>query len=146
MTHAPCQETDHGRDRIPDIFVMSLLADILGSDTSRHHQQLQSKSGRRRISLPSSSRMMLSIPAGLLGERFGEKPVMITAFLVGTAGSLSFALPSKLCSSGGLAVCNGVGNGYAANHDKPVPAVAGGERALCVQLGFAQLYSVALHF
>jgi len=34
----------------------------------------------------------MSIPAGLLVERFGEKTAMIAAFLVGTAGSLSFAL------------------------------------------------------
>jgi fucose permease len=35
---------------------------------------------------------VMSIPAGFLVERFTEKPVMITAFLAGTIGSLSFAL------------------------------------------------------
>src|ERR1700721_3928377 len=35
---------------------------------------------------------VMSIPAGFLGERFTEKPVMVLAFLAGTLGSLSFAL------------------------------------------------------
>jgi fucose permease len=35
---------------------------------------------------------VMSIPAGVLVERFTEKPVMVAAFLVGTLGSLSFAL------------------------------------------------------
>src|SRR5260370_11614733 len=35
---------------------------------------------------------VMSIPAGFLVERFTEKPVMIAAFLAGTAGSLRFAL------------------------------------------------------
>src|SRR5260370_17830923 len=35
---------------------------------------------------------VMSIPAGFLVERLTEKPVMIVAFLAGTAGALSFAL------------------------------------------------------
>src|SRR6184192_4888757 len=35
---------------------------------------------------------VMSIPAGFLVERFTEKPVMVAAFLAGTAGSLSFAV------------------------------------------------------
>jgi len=35
---------------------------------------------------------VMSIPAGVLVERYAEKPVMVAAFLVGTLGSLSFAL------------------------------------------------------
>lgn len=35
---------------------------------------------------------VMSIPAGFLVERLTEKPVMILAFLAGTAGALSFAL------------------------------------------------------
>src|SRR5258708_37978317 len=35
---------------------------------------------------------VMSIPAGFLLERLTEKPVMIMAFLAGTAGALSFAL------------------------------------------------------
>jgi MFS transporter, FHS family, L-fucose permease len=35
---------------------------------------------------------LMSIPAGVLVERFTEKPVMVAAFLIGTLGSLSFAL------------------------------------------------------
>jgi fucose permease len=34
----------------------------------------------------------MSIPAGVLVERFTEKPVMVAAFLIGRLGSLSFAL------------------------------------------------------
>src|SRR5260370_19870147 len=35
---------------------------------------------------------VMSIPAGFLVERYGEKSVMFIAFLAGTVGSLSFAL------------------------------------------------------
>ena len=35
---------------------------------------------------------LMSIPAGVLVERFTEKPVMVAAFLIGRLGSLSFAL------------------------------------------------------
>ena len=35
---------------------------------------------------------LMSIPAGVLVERFTEKPVMVAAFLIGTRGALSFAL------------------------------------------------------
>src|SRR5580692_6606458 len=35
---------------------------------------------------------VMSIPAGFLVERFGEKPVMISAFVVAATGSSSFAL------------------------------------------------------
>src|ERR1700727_2221344 len=35
---------------------------------------------------------VMSIPAGVLVERYAEKPVMVAAFLLGTLGSFSFAL------------------------------------------------------
>jgi len=75
-------------------FVMSLLTNILGplvpDIISSFHVSLAAAAF-----LPFSFFIaygVMSIPAGFLIERFGEKPVMIAAFLAGTAGSLSFAL------------------------------------------------------
>ena len=75
-------------------FVMSLLTNILGPIVpdiiSSFHVGLAAAAF-----LPFSFFIaygVMSIPAGFLVERFSEKPVMIAAFLAGTAGSLSFAL------------------------------------------------------
>src|SRR5512142_1605274 len=75
-------------------FVLSLLSNILGplvpDIISSFHVSLAAAAF-----LPFSFFIaygVMSIPAGFLIERFGEKPVMIAAFLAGTAGSLSFAL------------------------------------------------------
>src|SRR5438270_6693143 len=75
-------------------FVMSLLTNILGplvpDIISSFHVSLAAAAV-----LPFSFFIaygVMSIPAGFLIERFGEKPVMIAAFLAGTAGSLAFAV------------------------------------------------------
>ena len=75
-------------------FVMSLLTNILGPIVPDIINSF-SVSLAAAAFLPFSFFIaygVMSIPAGFLVERFGEKPVMIAAFLVGTAGSLSFAL------------------------------------------------------
>src|ERR1035438_4685806 len=75
-------------------FVMSLLTNILGPLVPDIISSF-------KVSLTAAALLpfsffiaygVMSIPAGFLVERFGEKPVMIAAFLAGTLGSLSFAL------------------------------------------------------
>src|ERR1700689_5696397 len=75
-------------------FVMSLLTNILGPIVPDIINSFKVSLAAAAF-LPFSFFIaygVLSIPAGFLVERFGEKPVMIVAFLVGTAGSLSFAM------------------------------------------------------
>src|SRR5438128_4313523 len=81
----------------------------------------------------------MSIPAGFLVERFGEKPVMIAAFLAGTAGSLSFAVhPSYRVAVISLFV---MGSGMATLQTaiNPLLRVAGGEEHFAFNSAFAQL-------
>ena len=74
-------------------FVMSLLTNIFGPIVPDIISSFKVSLAAAAF-LPFSFFIaygVLSIPAGFLVERFGEKPVMIVAFLVGTVGSLSFA-------------------------------------------------------
>src|ERR1022692_5142676 len=74
-------------------FVMSLLTNILGPIVPDIINSF-SVSLAAAAFLPFSFFIaygVMSIPAGFLVERFGEKPVMIVAFLAGTAGSPSFS-------------------------------------------------------
>ena len=74
-------------------FVMSLLTNILGPIVPDIINSFSVSLAAAAL-LPFSFFIaygVMSIPAGFLVERFGEKPVMIVAFLAGTAGSLSFA-------------------------------------------------------
>ena len=82
---------------------------------------------------------VMSIPAGFLVERFGEKPVMIVAFLASTAGSLSFALhPTYQVAVFSLFV---MGSGMATLQTaiNPLLRVAGGEEHFAYNSAFAQL-------
>jgi fucose permease len=82
---------------------------------------------------------VMSIPAGFLVERFTEKPVMLLAFLVGTLGSLSFALfpgyrvaiISYFTIGAGMAVLQVAVN--------PLLRVAGGEEHYAFNSTLAQL-------
>jgi FHS family L-fucose permease-like MFS transporter len=82
---------------------------------------------------------VISIPAGFLVERFSEKPVMVAAFLAGTAGSLSFALfpgyrvaiVSYFTIGAGMAVLQVAIN--------PLLRVAGGEENYAFNSTLAQL-------
>jgi FHS family L-fucose permease-like MFS transporter len=75
-------------------FVISLLTNILGPIVpdiiSSFHVSLTA-AGFLAFAFFIAYGVM-SIPAGVLMERFTEKPVMVAAFLMGTLGSLSFAL------------------------------------------------------
>lgn len=122
-------------------FVMSLLTNILGplvpDIISSFHVGLAAAAF-----LPFSFFIaygVMSIPAGFLVERFGEKPVMIAAFLAGTVGSLSFALhPSYRVAVVSLFV---MGSGMAALQTaiNPLLRVAGGEEHFAFNSAFAQL-------
>jgi fucose permease len=122
-------------------FVMSLLTNILGplvpDIISSFHVSLAAAAF-----LPFSFFIaygVMSIPAGFLIERFGEKPVMIAAFLAGTAGSLSFALhPTYKVAVVSLFV---MGSGMATLQTaiNPLLRVAGGEQHFAFNSAFAQL-------
>jgi len=82
---------------------------------------------------------VMSIPAGFLVERFTEKPVMIAAFLAGTAGSLSLAAhPSYRVAVASLFV---MGSGMATLQTaiNPLLRVAGGEEHFAFNSALAQL-------
>ena len=122
-------------------FVMSLLTNILGPIVPDIINSF-------RVSLAAAAFLpfsffiaygVMSIPAGFLVERFGEKPVMIAAFLAGTAGSLSFALhPSYRVAVFSLFV---MGSGMATLQTaiNPLLRVAGGEEHFAFNSAFAQL-------
>lgn len=122
-------------------FVMSLLTNILGPLVPDIISSF-------RVSLAAAAFLpfsffiaygVMSIPAGFLVERFGEKPVMVTAFLAGTAGSLSFALhPTYRVAVVSLFV---MGSGMATLQTaiNPLLRVAGGEEHFAFNEAFAQL-------
>lgn len=122
-------------------FVMSLLTNILGPIVPDIINSF-------RVSLAAAAFLpfsffiaygVMSIPAGVLVERFGEKPIMIGAFLAGTAGSLSFALhPSYRVAVVSLFV---MGSGMATLQTaiNPLLRVAGGEEHFAFNSAVAQL-------
>ena len=82
---------------------------------------------------------VMSIPAGFLVERWGEKPLMVVSFLAGTAGAMSFALhPTYQVAIISLFV---MGAGMAALQVaiNPLLRVAGGEAHFAFNSTFAQL-------
>lgn len=122
-------------------FVMSLLTNILGPLVPDIITSFKVSLGAAAF-LPFSFFIaygVMSIPAGFLVERFGEKPVMIVAFLAGTAGSLSFALhPTYNVAIVSLFV---MGSGMATLQTaiNPLLRVAGGEEHFAFNSAFAQL-------
>jgi MFS transporter, FHS family, L-fucose permease len=89
---------------------------------------------------------VMSIPAGFLVERWGEKTLIIVSFLCGTAGALSFALhPSYQVAIASLFV---MGAGMAALQVaiNPLLRVAGGEAHFAFNSAFAQLIFGAASF
>jgi FHS family L-fucose permease-like MFS transporter len=122
-------------------FVMSLLTNILGPIVPDIISSFRVSMAAAAF-LPFSFFIaygVMSIPAGFWVERFGEKPVMIVAFLVGTAGSLSFAFhPSYGVAVFSLFV---MGSGMATLQTaiNPLLRVAGGEENFAFNSAFAQL-------
>src|SRR5579871_6471784 len=122
-------------------FVMSLLTNILGplvpDIITSFHVSL-----RAAAFLPFSFFIaygVMSIPAGFLVDRFGEKAVMIAAFIAGTIGSLAFAIhPTYDVAVVSLFV---MGSGMATLQTaiNPLLRVAGGEEHFAFNSAFAQL-------
>jgi len=82
---------------------------------------------------------VISIPAGFWVEKYSEKPVMIAAFVAGTAGSLSFALfPAYPVAIASLFVM-GAGMATLQVAINPLLRVAGGEEHFAFNSAFAQL-------
>src|SRR5580658_1203430 len=129
-------------------FVMSLLTNILGPIVPDIISSFNVSLAAAAF-LPFSFFIaygVMSIPAGFLVESFGEKPVMIVAFLAGTAGSLSFALhPSYRVAVVSLFV---MGSGMATLQTaiNPLLRVSGGEENFAFNSAFAQLVFGAASF
>src|ERR1700676_3346624 len=122
-------------------FVISLVTNILGPVVpdiiSSFHVSL-SAAGFLAFAFFIAYGVM-SIPAGFLVERFREKPVMILAFLMGTAGSLSFALfPEYRVAVVSLFVI-GAGMAILQVAINPLLRVAGGEEHYAFNSTLAQL-------
>jgi fucose permease len=122
-------------------FVISLLTNILGPIVpdiiSSFHVSLTA-AGFLAFAFFIAYGVM-SIPAGFLVERFTEKPVMILAFLVGTLGSLSFALfPQYRVAMVSLFVI-GAGMATLQVAINPLLRVAGGEEHYAFNSTLAQL-------
>jgi fucose permease len=122
-------------------FVMSLLTNILGPIVPDIINSF-------RVSLASAAFLpfsffiaygVMSIPAGFLVERFGEKPVMVAAFLVGTAGSLSFALHPRYRVAVFSLFVMGSGMATLQTAINPLLRVSGGEENFAFNSAFAQL-------
>lgn len=122
-------------------FVMSLLTNILGPIVPDIISSFKVSLAAAAL-LPFSFFIaygVMSIPAGFLVERFTEKPVMMAAFLAGTAGSLSFAFhPSYRVAIVSLFI---MGSGMATLQTaiNPLLRVAGGEEHFAFNSAFAQL-------
>lgn len=122
-------------------FVMSLLTNILGPIVPDIISSFQVSLAAAAF-LPFSFFIaygVMSIPAGFLVERFGEKPVMISAFLAGTIGSLGFAFhPTYPVAVISLFI---MGSGMATLQTaiNPLLRVAGGEEHFAFNSAFAQL-------
>ncbi|MGE5724409.1 MAG: MFS transporter [Acidobacteriota bacterium] len=122
-------------------FVMSFLTNILGPIVPDIISSF-------RVSLTAAAVLpfsffiaygVMSIPAGFLVERFGDKPVMVAAFVASTLGSACFALfpayevavASLFLMGAGMATLQVVIN--------PLLRVAGGEEHFAFNSAFAQL-------
>jgi MFS transporter, FHS family, L-fucose permease len=89
---------------------------------------------------------VMSIPAGFLVERWGEKKLMVTSFVVCTAGALSFALTPTYPVA--IVSLFAIGAGFAALQVaiNPLLRVAGGEEHFAYYSAFAQLVFGAASF
>ena len=122
-------------------FVMSLLTNILGPIVPDIISSFSVSLAAAAL-LPFSFFIaygVMSIPAGFLVEKYGEKRVMVVAFFAGTIGSLSFALhPSYKIAVVSLFV---IGSGMATLQTaiNPLLRVAGGEEHFAFHSAFAQL-------
>ena len=120
---------------------MSLLTNILGPIVS----DIISSFG---VSLAAAALLpfsffiaygVISIPAGFLVEKYGEKPVMIAAFLAGTVGLLSFAVHRSYRVAVVSLFIMGSGMATLQTPINPLLCVAGGEEYFAFNSAVAQL-------
>ncbi|WP_420148193.1 MFS transporter [Spirosoma sp.] len=88
----------------------------------------------------------VSIPSGLLVEKFREKPVLISAFVLAFAGSLLFALLPTFSVALISLFSIGVGMAMLQVAINPLLRVAGGEEHFAFNSVLAQLFSGAASF
>ena len=129
-------------------FVISFVTNILGPlvpDIIRDFHVSEGMAGMLAFAF-FIAYGVLSIPAGFLVERWGEKRLMIVSFTVCTAGALSFALwPTYLIA---IASLFAIGAGMAALQVaiNPLLRVAGGAANFAFYSAFAQLVFGAASF
>ena len=80
---------------------------------------------------------IMSIPAGLLIDRFGEKPVLFGGFLMPFIGTILFAYLSDVA---GFFLHHRLGDGYAANGTESASTYCGRGRELCVRCRTGAIY------
>jgi FHS family L-fucose permease-like MFS transporter len=122
-------------------FVMSLLTNILGPIVPDIISSFKVSLAAAAL-LPFSFFIaygVMSIPAGFLVDRFTEKPVMITAFVAGTLGSLSFALHASYPVAIVSLFVMGSAMATLQTAINPLLRVAGGEEHFAFNSAFAQL-------
>jgi fucose permease len=130
-------------------FVMSFLTNILGPiipDIIHDFQVSLTAAALASFSF-FIAYGVISIPAGFWVERYSEKPVMIAAFLAGTAGTLCFAvLPTYRVAIPSLFVI-GAGMATLQVAINPLLRVAGGEEHFAFNSALAQLiFGIASFF
>lgn len=88
----------------------------------------------------------VSIPAGILVEKYREKTMLISAFLLAFLGSLLFALVPQFSVALGSLFAIGVGMAVLQVAINPLLRVAGGEEHFAFNSVLAQLFSGAASF
>jgi fucose permease len=129
-------------------FVLSLLTNILGpiipDIIDSFHVSLTAAAF-----LPFSFFLaygVLSIPAGFLVERFGDKPVMLASFVAALAGALAFAIDPEYKVAVMSLFVIGAGMAMLQVVINPLLRVAGGEEHFAFNSAFAQFVFGAASF
>jgi fucose permease len=89
---------------------------------------------------------VLSIPAGFLVDRFGEKPVMMAAFGLALIGALAFALHPAYSVAVASLFITGSGMALLQVAINPLLRVSGGEEHFAFNSAFAQFVFGAASF
>lgn len=128
-------------------FVISFLTNILGPIIPDLVESFQLSIGLAGF-LPFAFFMAysVSIPAGLLVERYGEKPILLSAFVLAFLGSLLFALIPQFSVALVSLFAIGVGMAMLQVAINPLLRVAGGEEHFAFNSVLAQLFSGAASF
>ncbi|WP_080055496.1 sugar MFS transporter [Spirosoma aerolatum] len=128
-------------------FVISFLTNILGPIIPDLVDSFQLSIGLAGF-LPFAFFVAygVSIPAGILVERYREKTMLIGAFMLAFLGSLLFALVPQFTVALGSLFAIGVGMAVLQVAINPLLRVAGGEEHFAFNSVLAQLFSGAASF